>query len=196
MAKRKQTRRAEYTREVKKLMNRIKRLAKSYDIEGIDIKIKDPGQRVTKRDVEYIKSFKRSKLQEAVKTVDYGTGELLSVKSMKQAEREAVSFAETTIDGWKNRVRELGGKLSNSLINFMSKAVDRLGAPAVSDALAKLDARGIQLTYKSVNYSDQADGYTTALLNSVDELGADSFTRQELEDAAQEQFYDMDELEL
>lgn len=194
MAKRRTLVRDIYGAEVRKLERRIRNISKDFDIRQIDITIKTG--RVTKKDVEYIKSFKRGKLQEAVKTVDYGTGEKVSVRQYKQMQREAARFAAVTVNNWKEKVQEMDGKLSGKLINFMNRCVDRIGQEAVSDALVKLEAMGVNLSYKTVNYDNLAEGYMTSLLNSIDELGADSFTRDELEQAAQDLFYDIPELEM
>lgn len=181
-----------YAAEVRKLERRIKNIAKSFDVREIDINIKTG--RVTKKDVEYIKSFRRGKLQEAVKTVDYGTGEKVSVKEYKQMQRKAARFAAVTIQNWKDKVNEMDGKLSSKLINFIDRCVDRIGSEAVSAALVKLESMGVNLSYKTVNYDNVAEGYMTSLLNSIDEFGADSFTRDELEQAAQDLFYDIPDL--
>lgn len=192
MAKRKQTRRQEYNKAVSKLARRLKYLAKAYNITSFDIKIKPEG-RVTKKDVEYIESFKRNKLKEAVKTVDVGTGKQITIRQYEKAKREAVNFARATIDSWKARVREMDGKLSDKLIQFIDNTISRIGTEAVSDGLVKLEEKGVSLTYQTINYEAECAGYMTEMLNSIDALGANSFTRQELEEQANDIFYDIAE---
>ena len=192
MAKRKQTRRQEYNKAVSKLARRLKYLAKAYNITSFDIKIKPEG-RVTKKDVEYIESFNRNKLKEAVKTVDVGTGKQITIRQYEKAKREAVNFARATIDSWKARVREMDGKLSDKLIQFIDNTISRIGTEAVSDGLVKLEEKGVSLTYQTINYEAECAGYMTEMLNSIDALGANSFTRQELEEQANDIFYDIAE---
>ena len=192
MAKRKQTRRQEYNKAVSKLARRLKYLAKAYNITSFDIKIKPEG-RVTKKDVEYIESFNRNKLKEAVKTVDVGTGKQITIRQYEKAKREAVNLARATIDSWKARVREMDGKLSDKLIQFIDNTISRIGTEAVSDGLVKLEEKGVSLTYQTINYEAECAGYMTEMLNSIDALGANSFTRQELEEQANDIFYDIAE---
>ena len=192
MAKRKQTRRQEYNKAVKLLARRIKRLAETYQITKIDIQIKPEG-RVTKKDVEYINSLKRDKLKEAVKTVDVGTGKDISIKEYQRAERAAINFAKATIDGWKKRVKELGGKFSDKLIDVMDSAISKMGEQDVSTVLFKLEEKGYSLDYAVLNYEALFNAYTTALLQTIDALGGYTMTRQQLEEEFNLFFYEVPE---
>ena len=188
----KPTQRQVYEKEVKLLNRRIKNLTGGSKQADIDINIKQSG-RITQKDIDYIKSFRRGKLKEATTVTDLGTGRRMSYQEFARKKERGFSFADVSVSNFADYVKNFNGKLGESLAGAISRLQEQYGSQSIAEALQRLEAKGISPDYKTVNYSSDFQFYLSELQATLEEMGLSDDETESIMQEAEWESYDIEE---
>ena len=174
-----------YKKEIKRLERAIKSEYKNTGIELDKSLIPEMPKRVTKKQLQKIKSIKPKDLREQSQYIDYETGEILTYEEVKdywQNEQRYISpnrldFSDTVISGFMDSISQYNDAFQNKMRGWINGLINQYGKDAVSNMLMEGTEAGVIVTNKTA-YSDVA--YSEYITEMLEYLDMDYRTREDI----------------